>query len=51
MTFSDKLIALRRKAGHCGRGLRRMCGCGKGVCEEKRIKKASPAGEAGREAD
>ena len=24
--------------GHCGRGLRRVCGCGKGVCAEKSVK-------------
>ena len=28
--------------GHCGRGLRRVCGCGKGVCEEKSVKRNSP---------
>lgn len=28
--------------GHCGRGLRRVCGCGKGVCEEKGVKETAP---------
>lgn len=28
--------------GHCGRGLRRVCGGGKGVCEEKKCKRNSP---------
>lgn len=28
--------------GHCGRGLRRVCGCGKGVCEEKSVKATAP---------
>lgn len=28
--------------GHCGRGLRRVCGGGKGVCEEKSVKATAP---------
>lgn len=28
--------------GHCGRGLRRVCGGGKGVCAEKSVKEAAP---------
>lgn len=28
--------------GHCGRGLRRVCGCGKGVCAEKSVKETAP---------
>ena len=28
--------------GHCGRGLRRVCGCGKGVCAEKSVKATAP---------
>ena len=27
--------------GHCGRGLRRVCGCGKGVCAEKGVKETA----------
>ena len=28
--------------GHCGRGLHRVCGGGKGVCAEKRVKETAP---------
>ena len=28
--------------GHCGRGLRRVCGCSKGVCAEKSVKETAP---------
>ena len=28
--------------GHCGRGLRRVCGCSKGVCAEKGVKETAP---------